>query len=166
MIILGIDPGSTRAGYAVISYTSSHEKPTLLDAGILFTSQSDKNKLLPELLSSCSKIIELHRPDVAGIEKLYFVKNTKTALEVAQARGVLICAITQNNIPLYEYTPKEIKQGIAGYGGADKKAIIKIVQQTMDTSSCAKQPDDVFDAIAIALMVAYTHKTRMRMKLS
>jgi crossover junction endodeoxyribonuclease RuvC len=164
MIILGIDPGSTRAGYAFVSYTSSHAKPILLDAGILQTTQKDKNKLLPELSASCIKLIKKYKPDVAGIEKLYFVKNIKTGLEVAQSRGVIICTIAQNNIPLYEYSPLEIKQGITGYGNADKYAVTKSVQRILDTSACAGQPDDVFDAIAIALITAYANRVKYSKK--
>lgn len=158
MKILGIDPGSTRAGYAIVELLSDHQKPNLLGAGILRTTDSDKNKLLPELLSSCSRVLELYQPDIAGIEKLYFVKNIKTGLEVAQSRGVIICAIEQYRIPLFEYSPLEIKQGMTGYGNSDKKAITRAVQQTVDASPYKGQPDDVFDAIAIALVTGYANR--------
>ncbi len=158
MKILGIDPGSTRAGYAVVEFLPNQQKPNLLGAGILQTTHTNKNKLLPELLSSCTHIVELYQPDIAGIEKLYFVKNIKTGLEVAQSRGVIICAIEQHHIPLFEYSPLEIKQGMTGYGNSDKKAIIRAVQQTVDATPYQHQPDDVFDAIAIALVTGYANK--------
>jgi crossover junction endodeoxyribonuclease RuvC len=158
MLILGIDPGSTRAGYAIIEYESSHKKPLVHSAGILKTSTTDKNLLLPELFSATIQLIKKYKPTIAGIEKLYFVKNTKTALEVAQSRGVIICALAQYNIPIYEYAPLEIKQGMTGYGNSDKKAVVKAVQQTIDASAYKNEPDDVFDAIAIALVTAYAYK--------
>lgn len=162
MKILGIDPGSTRAGYAVIEYNSSHAKPILITAGILKTSHTDKNKLLAELFSSCTSIVKELAPDIAGIETLRFAKNVTTGIEVAQSRGVIICTIVQNNIPLYEFSPLEIKQGMTGYGTADKHSITRAVQQTLDASSCVGQPDDVFDAIAIALVTAYAYKNLKR----
>lgn len=158
MFVLGIDPGSTRAGYAIIEYQSIHKKPVIHTAGILQTSTTDKNFLLPELFDATNQLIHKHSPDIAGIEKLYFVKNTKTALEVAQSRGVIICALAQHQIPIYEYTPLEIKQGITGYGNSDKKSVIRAVQQTIDAAPYKNHPDDVFDAIAIALVTAYAHK--------
>ena len=158
MKILGIDPGSTRAGYALIEYTSTHTKPTIITAGILKTTHTDKNKLLAELFSSCTSILEKYSPDIAGIETLRFAKNVTTGIEVAQSRGVIICTIAQHAIPLYEFSPLEIKQGMTGYGNADKQSIIRSVQQTIDASAYAKQPDDVFDAIAIALVTGYSYK--------
>ncbi|MFA7201745.1 MAG: crossover junction endodeoxyribonuclease RuvC [Candidatus Paceibacterota bacterium] len=158
MKILGIDPGSTRAGYAVIEYESLHKKPVLITAGILKTNSPDKNRLLAELFTSSTEIIKKYLPDIAGIETLRFAKNVTTGIEVAQSRGVLICTIVQHTIPLYEFSPLEIKQGITGYGNADKHSVIRAVQQTIDASSCIGQPDDVFDAIAIALVTAYAYK--------
>ncbi len=164
MKILGIDPGSTRAGYAVIEYESSHKKPILITAGILHTQSANKNELLADLFTSCTHLIETHHPDIAGIETLRFAKNVSTGIEVAQSRGVLICTIVQHQIPLYEFSPLEIKQGMTGYGNADKHSITRAVQQTLDASLCAGQPDDVFDAIAIALVTAYAYKNLKQRK--
>lgn len=157
MIIIGVDPGSTRAGWGVVSFTKSGV--AFVDAGIVCVTAKEKNERLVNLEKSFEKIVDAHKPDQAGIEKLYFVKNQKTGLEVAQSRGVLSCVIAKKNIPIFELTPNEIKQGITGYGTADKKAIIKMVSMILGIKDL-KQPDDAYDALAIALVTGYAFKKR------
>jgi len=152
--ILGIDPGSTRAGYGVILFSHS-ANPQFIDGGIVGVSSADHNQRLVELRDSFKTIVKKHKPDCAGIEKLYFTKNVKTGIEVAQARGVLIVGVQDQNIPIYEFTPSEIKQGLTGYGAADKKAIETMVRATLHIDDL-KQPDDVYDALAVALVLGYS----------
>jgi crossover junction endodeoxyribonuclease RuvC len=154
MIILGIDPGSTKAGYGIIDFSKNN--PKFIDGGIILVYSKDKNLRLVELEKSFEKIFSLHKPEIVGIEKLYFVRNQKTGLEVAQSRGVLLLSIAKRKLPIYEFTPNEIKQGITGYGSADKKAVTKMVQKILNIK--VKQPDDVYDALAIALMAGYASK--------
>ncbi len=154
-VVLGIDPGSTRAGYGVVVFDG--HTPHYVTAGIVATKERDKNLILGDLDSSFKKLLKQTAPDIIGIEKLFFVKNTKTGLEVAQSRGVLILSCVQHNLPLYEFTPKEVKQMIAGDGGADKKAVEKMVRATLRIGDI-QQPDDAYDALAIALATGYTYQ--------
>ena len=96
---------------------------------------------------------------MAGVEKLYFVKNMKTALEVAQSRGVIMMCIQEKKVPIKEFTPLEIKQGICGYGTADKEAVTKMVKRILKIKDL-NEPDDTYDALAIALMAGYSEKTK------
>lgn len=161
MIILGIDPGSTRAGYGVIDFFKNHI--LFIDGGIIKVDSKDKNKRLVELESSFEKVIKKHKPELAGIEKLYFVKNLKTGMEVAQSRGILMLLMAKQNIPIFEFTPLEVKQGITGYGTADKKAVEIMVKKTLKIKDL-NQPDDVYDALAIAIITGYETRNKMREK--
>jgi crossover junction endodeoxyribonuclease RuvC len=153
MIILGVDPGSTRAGYGIIDF--SRTNPKYIGGGILSVESANKNQRLVELRNSFVPIIKKYSPKISGVEKLFFVKNMKTALEVAQSRGVLMLCIQEVGIPIKEFTPLEIKQGVCGYGKADKKAVIKMVKRILKIGDL-HQPDDVYDALAIALMTGYS----------
>lgn len=157
MKILGIDPGSTRAGYGVIDFNKKNNTAEYIDGGIISVSSKEENQRLLELKKSTEAVVKKHSPKMAGIEKLYFNKNVKTAIEVAQARGVLIVSIQDRQIPIYEFTPSEIKQGLTGYGSADKKSIEIMVKKILKIDDL-KQPDDVYDALAIALVVGYSLK--------
>jgi len=152
MVIIGIDPGSTKAGYGIINF--SKNDPKFISGGIISVCSKDKIKILVELEKSFEKIISTYQPKIAGIEKLYFVKNQKTGLEVAQSRGVLLLCIAKRKLPIYEFTPTQIKQGITGYGSADKKAVTQMVKKILKIGEL-NQPDDVYDALAIALMTGY-----------
>jgi crossover junction endodeoxyribonuclease RuvC len=151
--ILGIDPGSTRAGYGIIDFTRAH--PAYLEAGILGVKTSDQHDRLVELFDSCNAMIKKWKPELLGIERLYFAKNAKTAMEVAQARGVLLMCARKHKLPIYEFTPMQVKQGLTGYGTADKKAIIAMVRRSLDVGDL-NEPDDAFDALAIALVTGYS----------
>jgi crossover junction endodeoxyribonuclease RuvC len=155
MKILGIDPGSTRVGYGVIK----KEKDILrfIDAGLLKISSKDKNQRLVELEKSFSRLLKKEKPDLAVLEKIYFMKNLKTALEVAQSRGILTLLITKYKIPLLEYSPLEIKQWITGHGMADKKAVASMVEKILKINKI-NQHDDVTDALAIAIVAAQHQK--------
>ncbi|KKS82531.1 MAG: Crossover junction endodeoxyribonuclease RuvC [Candidatus Wolfebacteria bacterium GW2011_GWC1_43_10] len=153
MIILGIDPGSTRAGYGIIDFGPGI--PRFVDGGIIKVSSQEKNIRLVELEEQFKKILRNRHLDAAGIERLYFVKNLKTGLEVAQSRGVLILCLSKKKIPLYEWTPSEVKQAVTGYGSADKKSVEKMIRVILKIEDL-KQPDDVYDALAVALVTGYT----------
>lgn len=155
MKIIGIDPGSTRAGYGVIEFHA--QSATFIDGGIFSVTSPHNHQRLKELYDECHTLFKHHRPDVVGMEKLFFGKNIKTATDVSQSRGVIALCIAQYNIPLYEFTPLEVKQGMTGYGSADKKSITRMVQGTLHLPpTFAHVPDDVFDALAIALIAGYT----------
>ncbi len=149
MIILGIDPGSARAGYGLIKKGNTGIK--FIKAGLLKISSKDKNQRLVELEKSFSQLLKKEKPDLAVMEKLYFMRNLKTALEVAQARGVLTLLITKYKIPLLEYSPLEIKQNVTGYGLADKKSVAKMVAKILKIETINKY-DDATDALAAAIV--------------
>jgi len=158
-IVLGIDPGSTRAGYGFIFFEKG--EPHYLEAGIVETGIAKKNDALVPLHRSMEVLLAQKNVDIIGIEKLFFVKNIKTGIEVAQARGVLLLSLLQKKAPLYEFTPKEIKQMICGDGSADKKQVERMVRATLGISDI-HQPDDAYDALAIALAAGYAHLRDIR----
>src|ERR1700761_2527366 len=118
MISLGIDPGTRRVGYGVI-LQEGHEA-IFVEAGILPITSTDDVGALQEIKTALDGIIRKHKPDVLAIEKLYFAKNQKTALAVAQARGVILLGARERGIRIREYAPNEVKSGVTGYGAADK----------------------------------------------
>ena len=148
MVILGIDPGTKRIGYGLIK--SKNRDIEFIDAGILKIKEEEPKNLL-EIEKELSKIIKKHKPSLAVIEKIYFMKNQKTAIEVAQARGIIINQISKNRIKIIECTPNEMKAAITGYGFADKKAVFKMVKLILGLSEDIKMIDDAADALAMAI---------------
>lgn len=158
MKILGVDPGSTRVGYGLIKKEKSKLK--FLDSGILKIFSKDKGQRLVELEKSFLELLKKEKPDLAVLEKLYFMRNLKTALEVAQSRGVLTLLIVKHKIPLLEFTPLEIKQGVSGYGGADKKSVAKAVMRILNIKQI-HGGDDAADALAAAVVGSNHTKGRL-----
>lgn len=150
MISLGIDPGTRRIGYGVVSKNDRNEL-RFIAADILDIKSTDDIGALAETKKGIGTILKRYHPDILGIEKLYFAKNQKTALAVAQARGILLLAAYEAGITLREYAPNEIKLGITGYGFADKKAILKMVRLLLGKHDL-KVIDDASDALAAAIM--------------
>ncbi|MGB7957455.1 MAG: crossover junction endodeoxyribonuclease RuvC [Minisyncoccia bacterium] len=150
MISLGIDPGSRRVGYGVVEKKKDNSL-RFVAAGILKIEGTDDVAALAEIKKGITAIIKKYRPDTLGIEKLFFAKNQRTAMAVAQARGVLILAAAEAGVPIREYTPNEIKLGVTGYGLADKKAVLKMVRLLLGKNDL-KVIDDASDALAGAIM--------------
>src|SRR3989344_541579 len=125
MIILGIDPGSARVGYGLVEKAGG--RLIYLESGLLETSSSVKRKSLNAVEESFGHLLKKFRPEVVGLEKLFFVKNQKTALEVAQTRGVIVNAVEKASLNLIEVGPSEIKLAITGDGRASKAAVAKMV---------------------------------------
>ena len=155
MIILGLDPGSRRIGYGIIEETGS--KTSLVDAGLLPIQSSNDPEALAETEKQYRKLLAKHNPQLVGIEKLFFMKNRTTGIAVSQARGVLLATTVSNDIPLIELTPNQVKQGLTGYGGADKNSIMKMVRIILHEPNL-KLIDDAMDALAIALVSSRYHK--------
>lgn len=152
MIILGIDPGSTRIGYGIIS---DNKKLALIDYGTIEIGRKKTDLLILEASKKLEVLIKKHKPELVGIEKLYFVKNIKTGIEVAQTRGALILEIAKHNIPIKEFSPSEIKLAVTGYGLADKKAVAKMVAILLGLGkNYLKGHDDATDALAVAITTA------------
>lgn len=148
MKILGIDPGSTRVGYGLIEKKKNNLK--FLRAGLLKIKSRDKNQRLLDLEISFSRLLKKEKPNLVALEKLFFVKNLKTALEVSQSRGVLVLTILKNKLPLIEISPSEAKLMVSGDGRASKKAVAKMVGYFLKINT-AKQIDDITDALALAI---------------
>lgn len=154
MVILGIDPGYAITGYGVVSYERNHF--AVLDYGAITTkAHTPFEQRLLTLHQQLDAIIARFQPEVMAIEELFFQRNTTTAIGTAQARGVLILAAAEGNIPVYEYTPMQIKQAVTGYGRADKNQVSTMVKMLLNLESVPK-PDDVTDALAIAICQAHT----------
>lgn len=152
MIFLGLDPGLATTGYGVIKKEKNNLRA--VEFGAILTPAKTGLAFRLELLSSDLKqIIKKHRPEAVAIEKLFFCKNVKTALDVGHARGVLLLEIARANLPLYEFTPLQVKQAASGYGKASKLQIQKMVQTILHLKNIPK-PDDAADALAIAITLA------------
>lgn len=153
--ILGIDPGTQRIGYGIIEIKNNNIN--LKNCGILKIKKKDIN-LLKEVYNQINKIILKWKPQILSIEKLYFSKNQKTAISVAEVRGVILLTALEKNIKIKEYSPNEIKSLITGYGFADKKAVAKMVNLILKLNN-HKLIDDTTDAIAISLVAAQNLKS-------
>ena len=149
MKILGIDPGMAIVGYGLIE--TGETAPVLLASGSIRTDKdkSDSARLL-EIFNDLSQIVEEFKPDCASVENLFFFKNQKTIIPVAEARGVILTVLEKYGIPIYSYTPMEVKQVLTGYGRAEKKEVEQMVKISLGTDNLPKL-DDTVDAIAIAI---------------
>ena len=149
MRILGIDPGMAIVGYSVLEYDGA--EISLLHSGAIKTepNKKDSERLL-EIYKDMCTLIEKYEPEVASVEKLFFFRNQKTIIPVAQARGVIMMALEKFSIPSFEYTPIEVKQTLTGYGRADKKEVERMVKLTLDTDDLPHL-DDTIDSMAIAI---------------
>jgi len=153
MRILGIDPGYGRMGWGVIEGDKNGWK--LVASGCLETKPSTPFlKRLQELRNCLQHVIETYKPDKAGVEQLFFAKNAKTAMDVGQARGVILVTLFDAGLPITEATPMQVKQSVVGYGKADKLQIQHMVALQLGLKN-KKMQDDMADALAIALTVGY-----------
>lgn len=150
MIILGIDPGTQKIGYAVLE--AKNKNYILKSSGLLKIKNKDK-KFLKEIKNQIDKLILKWKPKILSIEKIYFSRNQKTAMVVAEARGVILLSALEKNIKIKEYAPNEIKTIITGYGLADKNSMTKMIKLLLKLNN-NKIEDDVVDAIALALGAA------------
>ncbi|GAB6189200.1 crossover junction endodeoxyribonuclease RuvC [Marinitoga arctica] len=148
MRILGIDPGYGRIGYGIIERVGNTFK--LIDFGVIETDKkSDLNARLLEIFDKMNLLIEKYNPDESAVESLFFFKNVKTAIQVGEARGVILLALQKASIPIFEYTPYQVKQAITGYGRAEKGQIQRMLKVIFNLKK-NPTPDDAADALAIA----------------
>lgn len=153
-IILGIDPGYGRVGYGLVYKQGS--SLSYGTAGCIETEKTESSsKRLYAIYKQLDSLITTNTPHLLAIEQLFFAKNTKTALRVAETRGILLLLGEKHNIPTREFTPLEVKVATCGYGKADKKQIQNMIMRIFKLAS-PPQPDDAADALAIALTAAYT----------
>lgn len=149
MVVLGIDPGYAIVGHGIIEFKGNKYFCRNYGA-ILTTSKDDFFTRLELIFDKMNELIETFKPDVMSIEKLYFQNNQKTAIDVAQARGVILLASKKHSIPVYEYTPLQIKNAVTGYGKAQKTQVMSMVKRLLGLSEIPK-PDDTADALAAAI---------------
>ena len=154
MIALGIDPGTRRIGYGVVECNGPDVR--FITAGILTIASTDDVPALEETKKGVDTLIRKHKPDVVAVERVFFAKNTKTAIAVAQARGVILLATKECGVRIKEYTPNEVKLGVAGYGLADKKAVLKMVRLILGKHDLTVI-DDASDALALAILSTGGH---------
>ncbi len=150
MLVIGIDPGTATTGYG---FVQENEDGNLMvvDFGVISTpANQEMPERLLELFLQLNRLILLHRPDSGAVEKLFFQRNVRTALSVGQGRGVVLLSLAQARLPVAEYTPLEVKQAVAGYGGADKNQVQQMVRALLGLSDIPR-PDDAADALAIAI---------------
>lgn len=149
MRILGIDPGIAIVGYGIIEKNANKYKHIAYDA-ILTKAHTPLEQRLQIIYNKICEILDEYKPDAVSVEELFFNNNAKTAFSVGQARGVVLLAAVQRGIPIFEYTPLQVKQALTGYGRADKNQIQHMVKSLLCLESIPK-PDDVADALAIAI---------------
>lgn len=156
MRILGIDPGIGRTGWGVIEVQSSKLK--VISYGCVETeSTTELGERLELLFDQINELLEKYKPDQIGIEELFFNTNSKTAFVVGQARGVVMLAVAKKKLPLSIYTPLQVKIAVVGYGRAEKNQVAQMVKTLLKLETIPK-PDDITDALAIALTHAFSYK--------
>ena len=156
MRILGIDPGYAIVGFGVVDYENTRFR--LIDMGAVTTAADMPFEArLKALYLDMSEIIDTYKPQEIAVEKLFFNTNQKTAIDVAQARGVTVLSAARRNIPVSEYTPLQVKQSVVGYGRAEKHQVMEMTRMILGLAQIPK-PDDAADALAIA--ICHGHSTR------
>jgi crossover junction endodeoxyribonuclease RuvC len=151
MKVISIDPGYDRVGIAIIEKNKNLKKENVIFSECFFTDKKEKiNDRIYKIGDHVNFLIKKYKPKFLVIESLFFSKNTKTALFVAEARGVIIFQAKRNNIDVFEYTPNQIKLAVAGHGSANKKDIFFMINHLIDLND-KKRIDDELDAIAIGL---------------
>jgi len=156
MKILGVDPGIGRVGWGIIEEEKGILKAIKFDC--FETKVGEKTELrLQQINQFLVNIIDTEKPDCASVEKLFFAANSKTAIVVGEARGAILLSISQAGLPVFSYTPLQVKQALTGYGRADKKQIQYMVMTLLNLKEIPKQ-DDAADALAIAITHAFSYK--------
>jgi len=157
VLVLGIDPGTAITGFGLVR--EDQAGLALVDYGVVTTpaGQPLPNRL-QTIYQGLRDVVTQHQPRVAAVEELFFSRNARTALSVGHARGVTLLALADEGLSIYEYKPLEIKQAVAGYGGADKRQVQEMVRMLLDLDH-VPQPDDAADAVAVA--ICHIHSARM-----
>ncbi len=163
MLILGIDPGYAIIGWGVIRYERGKFIP--VDFGAITTPAGMPfNRRLEVIYDQLTELLSRHTPDAVAVEKLYFQTNAKTAIDVAQARGVTMLAIHKSGVPVFEYTPLQVKSAVTGFGQAQKPQVMEMTKRLLRLKAVPK-PDDTADALAIAICHAQYGGTALKQAL-
>lgn len=163
MLILGIDPGYAIIGWGIIRFERGKYIP--VDFGAITTNAGVPfNRRLEQIYDQLNELLDTHHPDVVAVEKLYFQTNAKTAIDVAQARGVTMLALQKHGVPVYEYTPLQVKSAVTGFGQAQKPQVMEMTKRLLRLKAVPK-PDDTADALAIAICHAQYGGTTLKQTL-
>lgn len=164
MRILGIDPGYAIVGWGVVVYQRGRFLP--VDFGAVTTPAGEPfGERLQRIHTGMAQIIERYDPAVLAIEKLYFQSNKTTAIEVAEARGVILLAAAERGIPVFEYTPMQVKCAVTGYGQAQKPQVMEMTRRLLRLKDVPK-PDDTADALAVAICHGQTGGTALKLRIT
>lgn len=162
MIIIGIDPGIEKIGYGIIEKQNlKNSDPKVLDYGCITTSPSlKKEERLKKISLDLSRLIKKYKPGIMAVESLFFFKNLKTAISVSEAKGVILLAAANFNIPVREFTPLQVKMTVVGYGRAEKKQVQEMVKKSLNLENFNqkekdRKKDDAYDALGVALCVFF-----------
>jgi len=157
MRVLGIDPGTATTGYAVVEETVGDLH--MITLGVITTpAKTPLPSRLHTIHSELKEIVAEYEPEAAAVEELFFSRNARTAMSVGHARGVILLALVDSNLPIAEYTPMQIKQAVTGYGNANKHQVQEMVRMLLALPETPK-PDDAADAAAVA--ICYLHRAKL-----
>jgi len=157
MSVIGIDPGTALTGYGIIEELPD-QSLQVIDFGVIRTDSTDKPEIrLRKIFSQLNEVLSLHKPETGAVEKLFFQRNTRTAMSVGQARGVAILCLAEAGLSVREYSPVEIKQAVVGYGKASKNQVQQMVKTLLKLQEIPK-PDDAADALAVAICHIHSRK--------
>lgn len=159
MRVIGIDPGYAIVGYGVLEYEKGKFYPVEYGA-VTTDAHTDFQLRIKEIFLEVDRIIKRTKPEALAIEKLFYTTNQKTVMQVAQARGVILLAASLNDLPVYEYTPLQVKQSVTGYGKAVKKQVQEMTKNILHLDGIPK-PDDTADALAMAICHGYSYKSKL-----
>jgi len=157
MLAIGIDPGTATTGYGLVRVKPDGGLLAVAYGVITTPKNTPAAERLVMLYDQLQEILREQRPDTAAVEKLFFQKNVTTAISVGQARGVVMLALAQAGLEVFEYTPNEIKQAVAGYGSAGKRQVQEMVRVLL-TLDDIPRPDDAADALAVAITHVNTNR--------
>ena len=159
MRVLGIDPGYAIVGWGVLEHTGNRFTP--VEFGAVCTEAGEPfEKRLQQVYEQISEIIRVHKPEALAIEKLFYQHNQTTVIGVAEARGVILLAAAQAGIPIFEYTPMQVKQAVTGYGKATKKQMQEMTRMLLRLAAVPK-PDDTADALALAITFCHVSQSQL-----
>lgn len=162
MIVLGIDPGYATTGFGVVAADRGEFR--LVNYGVITTPKElEFSKRLVMLYDDMAELLETVKPDAVAVEELFWGNNVTTGIGVSHGRGVILLAIAKAGVPLFEYTPNQVKQAVAGFGGAGKLQVMDMTRRLLHMEKVAR-PDDAADAIAIALCHARSNTSLLNRK--
>ena len=159
MIILGIDPGLAIVGWGVVEYKNARFR-TLAYGSLQTPAGTRTEERLKMIFDGMRELLEKYRPDAVAVEELFFNTNITTGIRVAEARGIILLSAECAHVPIYEYTPLQVKQAVVGYGRAEKRQVISMVTMLLGLEKPPK-PDDTADALAIAICHAHSGGSRL-----